>query len=90
MRAAPGSVPASISSSVVLLSSEHREPMHDGAEFALRRRSDALGRRVRCDELGIFRFERAQAIEQFVVFAVGYFGIVENVAAVVVVVDRRA
>ena len=82
---------ASISSSVVLLSSESI-----GSRCTTVPNSPCGAEPTRCVgesgviELGIFRFERAQAIEQFVVFAVGYFGIVENVVAVVVVVDRRA
>ena len=49
--------------------------------------ADALGRRVRRDQLRELRFERAQLAHQHVVLAVGDLGTVEDVVAVVVVVD---
>jgi hypothetical protein len=52
--------------------------------------ADALRRRVRRDELGVRRLDRAQLVEQRVVFVVADLGVVEDVVAVAVVVQLVA
>jgi hypothetical protein len=48
--------------------------------------ADPLRRRVRRDELGVRRLDRAQLVEQRVVFVVADLGVVEDVVAVAVMV----
>ena len=52
--------------------------------------ADALGRRVRRDELGVLGLERAQLVEQRVVVVVADLRVVEDVVAVAVVVAARS
>ena len=61
--------------------------MDDLLQLADGRRADTLRRRVGRDEVGMLFFERLQLAHQPVVFRVGNFRIVEDVIAVVVVLD---
>ena len=49
------------------MNGKHRNSMHHFLEFALDRRTDALGRRNRTFELRIFFFQSCQFLEQRVV-----------------------
>jgi len=56
-------------------------------ELVERLRAHALGRRVRRAQLRVLGLEVAQLVEQRVVLAVGDVGVVEDVVAVVVVLE---
>jgi hypothetical protein len=59
-------------------------------ELGHRLGGDALGRRVGRDEVGMLLLERLQLVEQRVVGVVADLGVVEDVVAVTVVLDRPA
>ena len=69
---------------------EHRLGMLDLGEAVERVRSHPLGRRVGCAQLGVGLLELAQLGEQRVVDVVADLGVVEDVVAVIVVLDRLA
>ena len=71
-----------------LLERAHRREVLHLPEAVRRRRADALGRRVGRDELRVRLLERGQLVEERVVGAVGDLGVVEDVVAVVVVLDQ--
>ena len=64
--------------------------MAHGAEFLARRGADALGGRVGRGQLGMIGLERFEPAHQAIVFGVGNLGIVEDVVAVVVMVNLLA
>ena len=63
---------------------EHRLGVLDLREALQRRRPDPLGRRVGRAQLRVLGLDRAQLVEQRVVFVVADLGVVEDVVAVVV------
>ena len=69
---------------------EHRGSMRDRAEQLGRRGADALGGRVRCDQLREVVLDRAELTDQLVVLSVRDLGVVQDVVAVQVVVDELA
>ena len=61
--------------------------MLHGLEGAGRFDTDSLSRRVRCNELGMFRFQLLQFPDQAIVLGIRDFDIVEDVLPVIVVPD---
>src|SRR5262249_3277395 len=66
---------------------QHLLAVPHGLEAALRGGADALGGRVRGDQLGMCLLDRLQATEQLVVLGIRDLRIVEDVVAMVVVRD---
>jgi hypothetical protein len=64
--------------------------MRDRAEELGGRGADALGRRLRRDQLGELVLERAELTDQLVVLGIRDLGVVQDVIAVQVVVDELA
>ena len=69
---------------------EHRLQVRDLRQLADRLAADALGRRVGRQQVGVLGLQRAQLVEQRVVFVVADLGVVEDVVAVVVVLELLA
>ena len=69
---------------------EHRLGVLDLLEAVQRRRADPLGRRVGAAQLRVVGLDRAQLVEQRVVGVVVDLGVVEDVVAVVVVLELAA
>ena len=73
-----------------VLQAEHRHPVAHRGERAGRGRPDAPGRRVGRRQFGVGRLELQQFAQQAVVGRVGDLGVVEDVVAVVVLLDGGA
>ena len=73
-----------------LLEGAHRREVRHLREAGRGRCADALRGRIGSDEVGMLVFERPQLVEQHVVGAVVDLGIVEDVVAVIVVLDEPA
>ena len=73
-----------------VLKAEQRILMPKREKFADRRGADALSRRIRCYEFGVLIFETNQFAEDFVVFRIADFGLIEGVVTIVVIIDKPA
>ena len=73
-----------------LLERAHRCEVLRFLELLGRRRAHSLSRRVRRDELGMLELERSELVEEAVELRVGDLGVVEDVVAVAVVLDKAA
>ena len=69
---------------------QHRLEVRHLLELRERLGADALRRRIGREELGMLRLEVPQLVDQLVVLGVGDLGVVEDVVAVVVVVELLA
>ena len=72
------------------MKAEQRILMPKREKFADRRGADALSRRIRCYEFGVLIFETNQFAEDFVVFRIADFGLIEGVVTIVVIIDKPA
>ena len=66
---------------------QHRRRVHDFAEFTRRLAADPLRRRIRVHEFRVRGFQLLQLAQQRVEPGVGDFRVVEDVVAVVVMLD---
>jgi hypothetical protein len=73
---------------VGVVEAEHRLEVHGALEAGRHAPADALRRRLRCDELGVRRFERAQLVHQRVVLTVGELRRVQDPVALVVIAHQ--
>ena len=69
---------------------EHRNFVTHLSERGQRHAADALGRRVAGDQFRIGRFQRLELVEQAVVLGIGNARLVENVIAIVVLIQLSA
>jgi hypothetical protein len=67
---------------------QHRHVVAHGRETALDRRTDALGRRIGRDELGVRRLQLVQLPEEQVVLPIGHRRCVEDVVPVVGILEQ--
>ncbi len=69
---------------------QHRHLMAHLFKYRQRRRTNALGRRIGRNEIGMLLFQRAQFAHQAVIFGVRYLGRVHNVIKIFMMAQRGA